>query len=325
MKVVVYGISLILKCYSFMKYTKVLVLFLLGQNFIASLYSQVGIGTTTPSSSAQLEVNSSTKGVLLPRVALTSLTSASPLTSPTTSMLVYNTASAGTYPNNVTPGYYYWNGTAWVRFEDQTTSPGGLEWNWSLGNPTSLTPAATLVGNASNTTGYVQLTSNGQGQNGKIYWQQTIDWSKPLHVSANLYAGSVSNGGDGNWIFFGANSTAIGSTATHSASANGISVFLDEYNNTIYVYKYGTQINAFAPIVATDNSTWQLVDLFFGNNLDGTRFLDIKIDGTYVGTSYIGSFSAGGNYFGVGAWTGSATNNHWVRRFLIESAVGHPR
>jgi hypothetical protein len=48
-------------------------------------------------------------------------------------------------------------------------------------------------------------------------------------------------------------------------------------------------------------------------------------DVTFIGTSYIGSFSAGGNYFGVGAWTGTATNNHWMRRFLIESAVGHPR
>jgi hypothetical protein len=86
-----------------------------------------------------------------------------------------------------------------------------------------------------------------------------------------------------------------------------------------------TQFNSFAPIEPTDNGVWQSVDLFFGNNLDGTRFLDIKIDGTFIGTSYIGSFTAGGNYFGVGAWTGTATNNHWMRRFLIESALGHPR
>ncbi len=26
------------------------------------------------------------------------------------SLLVYNTATAGTSPNNVTPGFYYWNG-----------------------------------------------------------------------------------------------------------------------------------------------------------------------------------------------------------------------
>ena len=31
-------------------------------------------------------------------------------------MLVYNTATAGTVPNNVTPGYYYWDGAKWVKF-----------------------------------------------------------------------------------------------------------------------------------------------------------------------------------------------------------------
>ncbi|MDY0135371.1 MAG: hypothetical protein RBS14_06775, partial [Atribacterota bacterium] len=52
------------------------------------------------------------KGLLIPRVALTSTSSASPITSPATSLLIYNTATAG----DVTPGYYYWNGSAWVRF-----------------------------------------------------------------------------------------------------------------------------------------------------------------------------------------------------------------
>jgi hypothetical protein len=30
-------------------------------------------------------------------------------------LLVYNTATAGSTPNNVVPGYYYWNGTAWIQ------------------------------------------------------------------------------------------------------------------------------------------------------------------------------------------------------------------
>jgi hypothetical protein len=35
-----------------------------------------------------------------------------------TGLLVYNTASAGTAPNNVVPGYYYWNGTIWVQISN---------------------------------------------------------------------------------------------------------------------------------------------------------------------------------------------------------------
>ncbi|NLY22518.1 MAG: hypothetical protein GX048_04265, partial [Bacteroidales bacterium] len=72
------------------------------------LKAQVGIGTSlfTPDASAELEIQSTNKGLLIPRVALTSTSSASPITSPATSLLIYNTATTG----DVTPGYYYWNG-----------------------------------------------------------------------------------------------------------------------------------------------------------------------------------------------------------------------
>ncbi len=76
--------------------------------------AQTGIGTTTPSPSAKLEVASTNQGFLPPRIALTATNAASPVTSPAIGLLVYNTATAGTTPNNVAPGYYFWNGSAWV-------------------------------------------------------------------------------------------------------------------------------------------------------------------------------------------------------------------
>lgn len=76
----------------------------------------VGIGTIAPNASALLDLTSSNQGFLPPRIALTATNSASPTTSPAAGLLVYNTATAGTAPNNVTPGYYYWNGSAWVSF-----------------------------------------------------------------------------------------------------------------------------------------------------------------------------------------------------------------
>jgi hypothetical protein len=86
-----------------------------GSNKTGTVYrtGSVGIGsTTTPDASAQLDVNSSSKGFLPPRVALTATNAAGPITSPATGLLVYNTATAGTSPNNVTPGYYFNSGTA---------------------------------------------------------------------------------------------------------------------------------------------------------------------------------------------------------------------
>jgi hypothetical protein len=91
----------------------------------------VGIGTNTPNSSAALDVSSSAKGMLIPRVALNSTTDAATITTPATSLLVYNTANAGVIPNNVTPGYYYNAGTpASPEWEKFATGGGALSFQY---------------------------------------------------------------------------------------------------------------------------------------------------------------------------------------------------
>ena len=74
-------------------------------------YAQVGIGTTTPNTDAELDITSTNRGVLLPRVLLTNTTSPLPLSTDVAGMLVYNTATAG----DVTPGFYYNDGAIWIR------------------------------------------------------------------------------------------------------------------------------------------------------------------------------------------------------------------
>ena len=86
--------------------------------FVLIGHAQTGIGTTAPNASAKLEVAATDKGFLPPRVALTASNVFAPITgtsSAATGLLIYNTASAGTTPNNVVPGYYYWNGTTWIQ------------------------------------------------------------------------------------------------------------------------------------------------------------------------------------------------------------------
>lgn len=78
----------------------------------------VGINSTgaIPNNSAGLDVDFPNKGLLIPRVALTARNSNAPIGAGiANSLLVYNTATAGTFPNNVYPGYYYWDGTQWQR------------------------------------------------------------------------------------------------------------------------------------------------------------------------------------------------------------------
>lgn len=74
----------------------------------------VAINTTgtIADASAMLDVNSTSKGILVPRVVLTATNVAAPVTAPLNSLLVYNSNTNGTGSTAVTPGYYYWDGTA---------------------------------------------------------------------------------------------------------------------------------------------------------------------------------------------------------------------
>ncbi len=89
--------------------------------------AQVAVTTdgSSPNSNAMLEIKSTNKGLLPPRIALTSTSSASPLSSHVEGMMVYNTATAG----DVTPGFYYNNGTAWVRLSGGSSSSS--QWDTS--------------------------------------------------------------------------------------------------------------------------------------------------------------------------------------------------
>ncbi|MDC7995896.1 choice-of-anchor J domain-containing protein [Altibacter sp. HG106] len=82
--------------------------------------AQVGVNTTTPNASAALDIRSTNKGFLMTKVALTGTNDNTTISgSPTTGLLVYNTATAGSVGNEVTPGFYYFDGSIWKRFYTQ--------------------------------------------------------------------------------------------------------------------------------------------------------------------------------------------------------------
>jgi len=76
---------------------------------------KIGNNPTTIAPSAVLDIESTTKGVLFPRVALTSIIDVITVPSPVNGLTVFNTTAAGSSPNNVIQGYYYWNGSRWTR------------------------------------------------------------------------------------------------------------------------------------------------------------------------------------------------------------------
>ncbi|HMG82864.1 MAG TPA: tail fiber domain-containing protein [Ferruginibacter sp.] len=102
----------------------------------------VGIGITSPNSNALLDLSSTTQGLLPPRIALTN--TGSPTLGNVTGMILYNTATSGSGGTAVTPGYYYNNGTNWVRLIDAIST------GWNLtGNP-STTPGTDFMGTTDN-------------------------------------------------------------------------------------------------------------------------------------------------------------------------------
>lgn len=93
---------------------------------------QVGIGTTTPNSSAALDITSNESGLLIPR-----LTEAQKLSiaSPATGLLIFQTDTAS--------GFWYFNGTIWTPF----ASSGD---NWALTTNLGTTPTINKLGTLDN-------------------------------------------------------------------------------------------------------------------------------------------------------------------------------
>ena len=133
-----------------------------------SFAQNVGINGTgaLPDGSAMLDVSSTTKGFLTPRMTLTERNA---IASPATGLLIYQTDN--------TPGFYYYNGTAWV----QSVGPAG-----PAGANGSLSPG-TAAGNTTYWDGTTWvLNSSNIYNNGANVGIGTVTPSQKLHVDGNI-------------------------------------------------------------------------------------------------------------------------------------------
>lgn len=112
------------------------------------LYSQVGVGTINPESSAVLDVTSSDKGVMIPRLSLSdvTITQLDGVNNAAEGLLIYNTNSAVTGGSG--EGFYYFNGTKWVRL---VTFQEAVDADWhkelTSTNPNAITDDIYTEGN----------------------------------------------------------------------------------------------------------------------------------------------------------------------------------
>ena len=155
-------------------------------------FAQVGVGTASPETSSALDVSATNKGLLVPRVVLTGSTDIVTIGSPATSLLVYNTATAGTSPNNVIPGYYYYTGTKWERLTNGGANSVGA-FTTATANGATITGGVLQLAPASVTTGGIVNTL-----------AQTFDGTKTFSVDAivnGLTVGKGTNSGLTNSAF----------------------------------------------------------------------------------------------------------------------------
>lgn len=120
-------------------------------SFVGNAQVKVSTSASAANPNAMLEIESTNKGLLLPRLALVSTTLSSPLTSFVKGMVVFDTVTI----NDITPGMYYSDGIKWIKMGAEGATVGvpaaavqkKMELVAAAGQTTFTTPATITDGN----------------------------------------------------------------------------------------------------------------------------------------------------------------------------------
>jgi len=247
----------------------------------------VGINSTgaAPDASAILDVASTSKGVLIPRVALTASNAAGPITSPLTSLLVYNTATAGSSPNNVVPGYYYWNGAAWIGL----VANGG-----NVGIGIGPDPGVRLSVDAG-TLNESAIFSSGDINS---FLEMNVQNSNNGNLASSDVVATANNGTDNSvYVDMGINSQGYANGGGQNSLLNG--------SNTAYLYAHGNDFKI-------GNGTPNMPLVLFTNPSTGTL-------GTNTAHGVERIRIAQDGKVGVGDYSSTSINS----TFEVTGSVGH--
>jgi hypothetical protein len=309
-------------------------LLIIGFLFSIQVMSQTGIGTATPHASAKLEVASTDKGFLPPRIALTATNSASPITTPATGLVIFNTATAGTTPNNVLPGYYYWDGSKWNGLVDQSSlnSFSGFNPNYAQSNASSVTTGtagAIIVSQSITTSGRpIQIIATGDANPPNAAWCQLQLYRDGVAIGKKLQAES-SNGNENvpYCLNFIDNPTAGSYTySVRYVTGSGNFQFGEADGNQITLLELGAWSAGTMPVSkgGTGNSSYTNGSLIFsdGTNLsqnNANLFWDNTNGRLGIGTS---SPTSRLNIAGGGIKIHNGFTNNTARPSLTTTAIG---
>ena len=210
--------------------------------------SQVGVGTVMPNSSTMLDVEATNKGVLLPRVELSSSTDATTIVPQNeVGLLVFNTKATA----DIEVGYHFWDGTKWVAMFSEGLLSGA-------GDP-----------NTNGTTGgagdlYVDEST------GDVYVHDGNTWvtSDVSETTTTL----VDNGNgtftytseDGTTATFDVTQSDTGDPNTNGTTAGAGDVYVDESTGDVWTFNGTTWVQQNIPISASNGLTFQNNEVLLG-------------------------------------------------------------
>ena len=181
--------------------------------FIASARAQgnVGIGTTSPNSSALLDLTSTSLGVLVPRMTEAQKYA---IASPATGLLIYqtNTQDTGTYANQA-PTFWYYNGSRWIPL---------LGAAWQLTGNSGTSPSTNFIGTTDSVDWIIRTNDTERvrvyagGNVGLRNFNNTAEeirfftpssagsyytgWKSDIDTSSTTYIWPPYNGDSSNWV-----------------------------------------------------------------------------------------------------------------------------
>jgi hypothetical protein len=271
--------------------------------FISSSVAQVKItdgAVMTMDANSLLELESTNKGLLIPRMAINNLNLPAPLTAPVpVGMLVYSTGGT------VTDGFYYWTGSSWKKFVQATvqvneggtgltsgTSGGILAFTGAsvisssglltqnalvIGGGAGSTPSSLGMGSANQVLG---VNSAGTGYSHRAIKQQIGTWGRSnlTRSQTNLQLLIVVSGGtnmtvSGSRIPMAFNGRVVGIVVTGSAACTAGTAVFTVFKNASATAVSATISTANPQYVYSDTGT----DTFVAGDI-----IDIRVttDGT---------------------------------------------
>lgn len=229
--------------------------------FSSKVHAQVGIGTSTPASSAQLEVSSTTKGFLPPRMTLAQRVA---ITNPAQGLIIYCTNCGA----NGEPEYF--NGTSWLNMSGAAATKATPTVSISIGSYTYNGSAQGPNAATNNGTGST-YTYSYAGTGSTTYGPSA---TRPTNAGSYTVTVSLAASSDGNYNAASTSATAftiakatptvtptIGTYSYNLASptAQGPSAATNTGTGTSYTYSYtGTGVNSYGPTATkpTDGGTY---------------------------------------------------------------------